>query len=303
MLGMDAIVVGGGNTLNMMGIWKAQGIDKILHEASERGIILSGGSAGSICWFQNGISDSRPVHLSVVDGLAFLPYSNCPHYSDSLRREMYHRLIKNKSIESGYASDDLSGVLFKNGKFVKAVSINEISNSYYVTMKNGNIHSQKLASEILIDKNAILETNYTAADINKALKDFSVIYDQGTPLNSFISIGYILANGQHSKLKQVSSYYLKDRLSSTASDIEMDESKRNRFLNVNINKILIYNDSVAGVINKSYPDFYGVWYFYKENGKWMSAGEDIGGETMYEAEISFREKAEMHMEKVRKLPE
>lgn len=93
---MDAIVVGGGNTLNMLGIWKAQGIDSLLRKALDKGIILAGGSAGSICWFQNGVSDSRPVRLSVVDGLAFLAYSNCPHYTDSLRREFYYQQIKEK---------------------------------------------------------------------------------------------------------------------------------------------------------------------------------------------------------------
>ncbi|MDR0429654.1 MAG: peptidase E, partial [Tannerellaceae bacterium] len=96
LLDMDAIVVGGGNTLNMMAIWKAQGIDTILNKALRKGIILAGGSAGSICWFQNGISDSRPTSLSVVDGLSILPYSNCPHYADSTRKSMYHQLIQNR---------------------------------------------------------------------------------------------------------------------------------------------------------------------------------------------------------------
>ena len=83
----DAIVVGGGNTLNMLGIWKAQGIDHILKKALDKGIILAGGSAGAICWFINGISDSRPVQLSCVDGLNLLPYSTCPHYDQNERKE------------------------------------------------------------------------------------------------------------------------------------------------------------------------------------------------------------------------
>ncbi|MEN6618851.1 MAG: peptidase E [Rikenellaceae bacterium] len=301
LLSMDAIVVGGGNTLNMMGIWEAQGIDDILNKALKKGIILAGGSAGSICWFQNGISDSRPVNLSVVNGLAYLPYSSCPHYSDSLRKGIYHRQIKGKKIKSGYACDDLSGVLFKNGKFVEAVSINDINNSYFVSLKNGAIHSQKLKSKILINKDALPVTAYAAIDVNKTVKYFSEMYDQDTPLNAFISLKYIFANGQESKHKQVASYYLKDRLSDTASDIKVDESRKNKFLNTTIDKVLIYKDSVAGVINKMNKDFYGLWYFYNENGKWMSAGEDIGGETIYEAEITFREKAKMHIEKVQKL--
>ena len=66
LLDMDAIIIGGGNTLNMLGIWQAQEIDKVLGKALEKGIVLAGGSAGSICWFQNGVSDSRPITLSSV---------------------------------------------------------------------------------------------------------------------------------------------------------------------------------------------------------------------------------------------
>jgi len=155
LLGMDAIVVGGGNTLNMIAIWKAQGIDFILEKALNKGIILAGGSAGSICWFQNGISDSRPVNLSIVDGLSFLPYSHCPHYSDTMRKEMYHQQIESRKMMSGYAMDDFSGILFKNGKIVKAVSLNDVNNSYFASVKNGKIYSEKLNSRILTKRVAL----------------------------------------------------------------------------------------------------------------------------------------------------
>ena len=298
---MDAIVVGGGNTLNMMGIWKAQGIDSILRKALDKGIILAGGSAGSICWFQNGTSDSRPVKLSVVDGFSFLPYSNCPHYSDSLRREFYYQQIKDNKINAGYACDDLSGVLFKNGQLVEAVSQNEINNSFYVTLKNRTVQATKLKSKILINKNALPVTAYITLDINKTLKDFSEIYNQETPLNAFISIKYVLVNGRESKLKQLSSYYLKDRLSDTVPDIMVDEKRKNKLLDSHIDRVLIYHDSIAAVINKISENFYGLWNFYRENGKWVSAGEDLGGETIIESEITFREKAKMHIEKVKKI--
>lgn len=302
LLGMDAIVVGGGNTLNMMGIWKAQGIDDILRKALKKGIVLAGGSAGSICWFQSGISDSRPVKLSVVNGLGFLPNSNCPHYSDSLRKELYHNLIKSKEIEPGYASDDLSGIIFKNGKLIEAVSINEVNNSYYVSLKNGTINSQKIISQILINKDALPVSAYTTFDVNKSIMNYPELFDQSSPLNSYISIINILKNGQHSKLKQVASYYLKSSYSDNVSDIKVDEKKEKTLLNSDINKVLIYKDSIAGIINKRQKDYYGLWYFYNENGKWMSAGEDIGGETLYESEITFREKAVMHLKRVQKLP-
>lgn len=300
LLSMDAIVVGGGNTLNMVAIWKAQGIDEILRKALKKGIVLSGGSAGSICWFQNGISDSRPQHLSIVNGLSVLPYSNCPHYADSLKSTLYHQKIQNKEMKGGYASDDLSGVLFKNGKFSKAVSLNDINNSYFVSLKNGVVHSELLKAEILVNKDALPVTAYTSRELNKAIKDFSEINNQDNPLNAFISLKYIIANGQRSKVKQLTSYSLQDRLSDTLSDIQVSEKSRNVILNSSIDKVMIYNDSVAGVVNQMDKDYFGLWFFYKENDAWLNAGEDIGGESIFESEITFREKAKMHLEKVRK---
>ncbi len=299
LLGMDAIVVGGGNTLNMLGIWKAQGIDEIIQKALAKGIILAGGSAGSICSFQNGISDSRPVDLSVVNGLSFLPYSNCPHFSDNQRKELYFKLMKSGRINPGYAMDNLAGVLFKGGRFVEAVAINEINNSYYVSLENGTVQSQLLESKILIDKDALPVTAYTRIDVNKTIGDFDEINDQSSPLNAFVSMKYIFANGKNSQYRDIACRFIKDRLSDTESDIEVDETHRNMFLNTSVDRVLIYQDSVAGVINKVSPDFYGLWFFSNENGKWMSAGEDIGGDTVLEAEITFREKAERNLQRYR----
>lgn len=296
LLNMDAIVVGGGNTLNMMGIWRAQGIDTILRKALDKGIILAGGSAGSICWFQTGISDSRPTELSIVDGLSFLPYSNCPHYTDSLKKEMYHQQIRNKQMTTGYAMDDLSAVLFKNGKFVEAVSQNDVNNSYYISLKNGKIHPEKLNSRILINKDALPDSSYKVIDIEKQVNSFPYLDNQDTPLNAYISIKYILANGQMSKLKQVSSQTLQERMGDM-KDAVVSEDKRNAILKNNINKVFMYNDILAGVVSK-HEDFYGLWYFYKENGKWLSAGEDIGGNTILGTEITFREKAKIHLAKI-----
>lgn len=150
LLGMDAIVVGGGNTLNMIAIWKAQGIDTVLQKALKKGIVLAGGSAGSLCWFDNGTTDSRPKELSVVKGLGFLPYSHCPHYdSEEFRRPLYHKNIDNGIFKPGYAMDNHAGIIFKNGKPFKVVSIDEDHNCYYVYEKNGEVVEEKLESVIL----------------------------------------------------------------------------------------------------------------------------------------------------------
>lgn len=150
LLGMDAIVVGGGNTLNMIAIWKAQGIDIALKKALEKGIVLAGGSAGSLCWFDNGTTDSRPIELSVVEGLGFLPFSHCPHYdSEEYRRPLYHKNIENGIFKPGYAMDNNSGIIFKNGEPFKVVSIGEEYNCYFVSLKNGEVIEEKLESVIL----------------------------------------------------------------------------------------------------------------------------------------------------------
>lgn len=150
LLNVDAIVVGGGNTLNMMAIWKAQGIDKILKKALEKGIVLAGGSAGSLCWFDNGTTDSRPSELSVVEGLGFLPFSHCPHYhSEEYRRPLYFKNIENGVFKPGYAIDDKAGIVFKNGKVFKVFSTTETDHAYFVSMKDGKVVEEKLAATIL----------------------------------------------------------------------------------------------------------------------------------------------------------
>ena len=150
LLGMDAIVVGGGNTLNMIAIWKAQGIDIVLKKALEKGIILAGGSAGSLCWFDNGTTDSRPKELSVVEGLGFLPFSHSPHYhSEEYRRPLYHKNIENGIFQAGYAMDDYSGIIFKNGQPFKVVSLGEEYNCYFVSLKEGKVVEEKLEAEII----------------------------------------------------------------------------------------------------------------------------------------------------------
>jgi len=150
LLQMDAIIVGGGNTLNMMGIWKAQGIDTVLLKAYQKGIILAGGSAGSLCWFKSGLSDSRPKELSIVDCLGFIDASHCPHFtSETARKPLYEKFILEKKLLPGYAIDDMAGVLFQNGKFIKALTINENNNVYYISIKNGAINEEKLETEII----------------------------------------------------------------------------------------------------------------------------------------------------------
>lgn len=150
LLEMDAIIVGGGNTLNMIAIWQAQKIDLALKKAYDKGIVIAGGSAGSLCWFNAGTTDSRPKELTIVKGLGFLDFSHCPHYhSEKNRKPLYHKNILEKKLTDGYACDDKSGILFLNGEYNKSVSLDNESFSYYVYEKNGEIIEEKLTPEII----------------------------------------------------------------------------------------------------------------------------------------------------------
>lgn len=150
LLSMDAIVVGGGNTLNMMAIWKAQGIDAALRKAYDAGIILAGGSAGSLCWFNEGSTDSRPKELTVVQGLGFLNFSHSPHYlREPGRRPLYHQLIRSGIMGPGYACDDDAAMIFVNGRLRTAVSLNAQNNCYYVSSDGEKISEQVIEAEIL----------------------------------------------------------------------------------------------------------------------------------------------------------
>lgn len=150
LMGMDAIIVGGGSTLNMIALWKAQGIDTILQKAYRRGVVMAGGSAGSLCWFQGGYSDSRPQKLSIVAGLAFLPFSHCPHFhSEPTRKPLYIKALLIGKLGAGYACDDKAGILFLDEKYNRSLSLDKNNHTYFLFVKNGTIREEMLNSTII----------------------------------------------------------------------------------------------------------------------------------------------------------
>ena len=156
LLSMDAIVVGGGNTLNMMAIWHAQGIDTVLAEAYRRGIILAGGSAGSLCWFEEGTTDSRPGHLTTVHGLGLLPYSHSPHYhSEGPRRPLYMEKVASGEYKPGYAMDDGAAIIFRNGKADKAIALSDKYKAWFVTVKDGKAVEEPVETEVIVNDKEI----------------------------------------------------------------------------------------------------------------------------------------------------
>jgi peptidase E len=140
LLEQDAVYVGGGNTANMLAIWRVHGVDKALRAAWERGVVLAGWSAGAICWFEGGITDSFGPDLGPLkDGLKFLPGTFCPHYdSESLRRPRYESLVGSGALGDGFAADDGVGVLFDGRNFSEAVASLPGQHAYRVERRRGN---------------------------------------------------------------------------------------------------------------------------------------------------------------------
>jgi dipeptidase E len=123
LLAQDVIYVGGGNTANMLAIWRVHGMDEVLREAWESGVVLCGSSAGMICWFEAGVTDSfGPQLVGMRDGLGFLPGSACPHYDgEELRRPRYRGLVDD-GFPAGWAAEDAVALHFEGTELVDVVT-------------------------------------------------------------------------------------------------------------------------------------------------------------------------------------
>ncbi|MDH4065588.1 MAG: peptidase E [Acidobacteriota bacterium] len=147
-LSVDGIVCSGGNTLNQQAIWKAQGIDLVLRQAWDRGIVLGGASAGSLCWFEEGTTDSRPKELTKVECLGLLRGSHSPHYdAEKDRRPTYHTLIGSGQMKPGYACDNDAGIYFEDNEVKRVVSARAGAKCYYVSMSGGQVTEKVLEPE------------------------------------------------------------------------------------------------------------------------------------------------------------
>ena len=150
LLSVDGIVCSGGNTLNQQAIWKAQGIDVVLRQAWDRGIVLGGASAGSLCWFEEGTTDSRPKELTIVQGLGFLKGSHSPHYdAEKDRRPLYQKLIASGELKPGYACDNNAGIYFADNEVKRVVASRAGAKVYYVSVVNGKVAERVLEPEMI----------------------------------------------------------------------------------------------------------------------------------------------------------
>jgi dipeptidase E len=132
-LAQDVIFVAGGNTANAIAIWRLHGFDEILREAWQEGVLLMGWSAGMICWFEHGVTDSFGPDLAAMECLGFLPGSACPHYDgEERRRPVYTQLVAD-GLPPGIAADDDVGVHYIGTELQEIVSSREGATAYRVT--------------------------------------------------------------------------------------------------------------------------------------------------------------------------
>jgi len=133
LISQHAIYVGGGNTANMLAVWRAHGVDAILREAYDAGVLLCGLSAGAICWFESSVTDSFGGMAPLQDGLALLPGSFCPHFDgEADRRPTYHQLVAEGALPAGYAADDGAALFFEDGALTDIVTSRPRAAAYRV---------------------------------------------------------------------------------------------------------------------------------------------------------------------------
>ncbi len=123
-LAQDVVWVGGGSVANLLAVWRVHGLDAVLGEAWEAGVVLGGVSAGSICWHVGGTTDSfGPQLRPITNGLGLLPYGNGVHYdSEEQRRPLLHRLVADGTLPTSYATDDGVGLRYRDTELVEAVA-------------------------------------------------------------------------------------------------------------------------------------------------------------------------------------
>jgi dipeptidase E len=150
LLAQDVIYVGGGNTKSMLAVWREWSLPEILREAWESGIVLAGISAGAICWFEQGVTDSWADQLRALTCLGFLPGSCCPHYSgEAEHRPAYQRLMHNKEILPGFAIDDGAAIHFINDEVHRVVASRKGATAYRVHVTDGVVREDPMPVEYL----------------------------------------------------------------------------------------------------------------------------------------------------------
>lgn len=151
LLSQDLIYVGGGSVVSLLGVWRAHGIDSILREAWEAGVILCGLSAGSLCWFAEAVSGFHGKARR-LRGLGLLPFSNCVHYERGTKRgEAYHRFLR-EGMRGGYAAEDGAALHFVGSELDRVVSSGPGARAYRVEAVDGAARETPLQPVCLRDE-------------------------------------------------------------------------------------------------------------------------------------------------------
>ncbi len=154
LLSQDLIYVGGGSVTSLMGVWRAHGIDGILREAWERGTVLCGLSAGSLCWFTEGVSTFHGDPQR-IEGLGFLPWSNTVHYSsEPARREALFAWLS-EGMAPAYAADDGAALHFIGDDLGQVVASRPHARAYRVELRHGHVVTTQLATRYLGDSASV----------------------------------------------------------------------------------------------------------------------------------------------------
>jgi dipeptidase E len=138
LLAQDVIYVGGGNVVSMLGAWRAHGLDGVLRRAWRRGVVLCGPSAGSLCWFAEGLTAFHGEPRA-IRGLGLLPYSNCVHYdAEPARRAEYRRFVGD-GMRAGFAADDGVALHFRREELAAVVTSRPHAGAYRVEPLGGEV--------------------------------------------------------------------------------------------------------------------------------------------------------------------
>jgi peptidase E len=150
-LDQDVVWVTGGSVANLLALWRLHGLDEVFRKAWQAGVVLSGVSAGSICWHVGGTTDSfGPDLRPVTNGLGLLPYSNGVHYdAEAQRRPLFHRLVGEGVLPAGYATDNGVGLVYRGTELVEAVAEVRGKAAYHVSGEGGEVREERMEPRLL----------------------------------------------------------------------------------------------------------------------------------------------------------
>ena len=151
----DIFFVGGGSTANLLALWRVHGLDHLFRDAWSRGAILCGVSAGMLCWFRGGVTDSFGDLEAFSDGLGLIDATACPHYdSEPERRPTYQTLIQT-GMQAGYAAEDFAALHFHGTMLEEVVSFKQGASAYRVALEGGQVVETRIEGRFLGDTAAV----------------------------------------------------------------------------------------------------------------------------------------------------